>query len=268
MRNGLTLCTRPPANLPAAHDYALFRLHDGVTQGTSTSTGIADANPDNTWTLSASNFNAAQWTDRPGWWTGTLASDYALTCDISGFLSESTRFAADAAFDGAAYLVACMLNLPAYATAAQRLLCLGVNNNADRFQLRYVSGDILQFLVGDNDVVTGSIDITAQVDTDLVFVALIDDRAGVETAYARVYEAGSTNLVNAVSASTSSVTWLTSASARYLQVGSLPNTPGGSPLSGSVRRVLLCPFGSSPPSDFIAVAEELALYNLTRFDTL
>lgn len=268
MKTSATYAVQPGAQVPQNYDYALFRLHDGVTQGTSTSSGIVDANPTNTWTLDADNFNSAIWTTKNSWWTGALASDRALSVDFSSYASENSRFAADEVYDGACVLVACEIDLPSHATAAQRIFSLGVNNNAERFQLRYITGDILQFLCGDNDVVSGSLDITSFVTQDLVFVGIIDDRPGFETISARIYQSGTTNLIASVSASTASATWLTSASARFLNIGSLPNTPTGNPMTGSVRRFLMVPFGTSPPPDFTVVSEELALYSLTRFETL
>lgn len=263
-----TIGAIPSASLPQNYTYALFNLHDGVTQGTSTSTGIVDSNPGNSWTLDAVNFNAAQWTDKSGWWTGTKASNYALTCNTSSFSAEEATFTGDSAFDGAAYMVACEFHVPAYATSAHRMLTLGVGNNPERFMLRYTTGDVIQFLATDDDLVASPMDITAYVDTDLTFCGLIDDRAGVETLYARVYQAGTTNLIASASTSLTGGTWLSTASARFLQVGSNPDTPTNGAMTGSMRRILLVPFGSSIPSDMTSVYEELALYRLSRFETL
>lgn len=258
---------RPSKRLPSLYNYALFNLHDGVNVGTATEAGV-DANPANTWELAAANFNAAVWTTRNGWWTGALASQRAMQLDTSAHAVEAAAFLDSERLDGQVYLVACQVNLPAYATAVQRVFSAGVNNNAELFQLRYLSGDLLQFLAGDNDVVAGSMDITAAVDTDLVVIGVIDDREGFKTISSRVYAAGTKNLIAAQSASLASVEWLVSASTRYLNIGSMPNTPTGNPLTGSVRRLLLVPMAQNPPANWTAVYEELAAFSISRFETL
>lgn len=267
MRNPAIVGLRPGATAPSTYDYALFNLHDGVIEGSSETNAI-DLNPENTWELGSVNFNSAVWTAKSGWWTGNLANQRALTLNATSFTDEFATFVDTSVFQDQCYLIACEVNLPAWATATQRVFCLGINNNADRFQVRYISGDILQVLFGDNDVAASPLDISSYLSTDLTIIGICDDREGQKTLYASLYQSGTRNAIASRTESTDGIEWSTSTANRYLQIGSMPNLASSTPLTGSVRRCLMVPMGTSPPADLTAVMEELALYRLTRFETL